>query len=56
MRMCEQLTVVCASGVCAGGVGTGGVSASGIMCGVLVLMEDVLDLGLDLVHSSSHFD
>jgi hypothetical protein len=40
----EQLTV-CASGVCASGT---------CVCGVLVLVEDVLDLGLDLFHSSSH--
>jgi hypothetical protein len=58
----EQRTVcasgVCASGVCASGVVTGGVCARGAcVCGVgLVLVEDVLDLGLDLFHSSSHCD
>lgn len=47
----KQLTV-CASGVC-----TSGVCARGAcVCGVLVLVEDVLDLGLDLFHSSSHCD
>jgi hypothetical protein len=32
-------------GVCASG---------GVVCGVLVLVEDVLDLGLDLLNCSSH--
>lgn len=32
--------------VCASGTG---------VCGVLVLVEDVVDLGLDLIHNSGHF-
>jgi hypothetical protein len=57
VEMKEQLTV-CASGVCASGVCASGVCASGVcVCSVgLVLVEDVLDLGLDLFHSSSHCD
>lgn len=39
-----------ASGVCAGGVCTSGIC----VCSVLVLVKDVLDLGLDLFHCSSH--
>ena len=52
----NELTVCCAGGVSTGGVSTSGVGASGIVCGVLVFVEDVLDLSLDLVHSSGHFD
>jgi hypothetical protein len=57
VEMKEQLTV-CASGVCASGVCASGVCTSGVcVCSVgLVLVEDVLDLGLDLFHSSSHCD
>ena len=38
----------------ASGVSTGGTCVCGVVGGVLVLVEDVLDLSLDLVHCSSH--
>jgi hypothetical protein len=42
---------VCASSVCTSGVSTGGAGSVG---GVLVLVEDVLDLSLDLVYGARH--
>jgi hypothetical protein len=38
------------------GVRTGRVVVGSAVGGVLVLVEDVLDLGLDLVHGSRHDD
>jgi hypothetical protein len=56
---------VSASGVSTGGVSTGGVTSGGtcvcgvvggVVGGVLVLVKDVLDLSLDLLHGSRHVD
>jgi hypothetical protein len=47
---------VSASGVSTGGVTSGGTCVCGVVGGVLVLVKDVLDLSLDLLHGSRHVD
>lgn len=45
----------CVACVCTGGTCVCGV-VGGIVGGVLVLVKDALDLGLDLFHCSSHVE